>query len=315
MNAGKLAAPTLLMAMFMTSLMAIAIRNLVDEGLSVFDATFLRLSIAAAVIVLAVIATRSWHVFKIKPRDLVFFILFAVFKFLSDYTLFHSLDTISVGLAALLQNIAPYFVMVMAFFLFREKVGGVTLFAVMMGSFGCILMSGKALMSQSIDVSGIVSALLSAFFLGTFFVGSRINNDRGYSTATYLAFVFIGAALAALPFSNIGDIATGMTKPSVLFNALSLGIVMTMIPYYIIGWSTRYLSPVTVAVICVSEVIFAVIIGTLYYGEPLDIQDILGVLLLVGSIVMISLADAKKRKGKDAASPESSDPVDGEISG
>lgn len=165
MNAGKLAAPILLMAMLMTSLMAIAIRNLVDEGLSVFDATFLRLSIAA------------------------------------------------------------------------------------------------------------------------------------------------------LPFSNIGDIATGMTKPSVLFNALSLGIVMTMIPYYIIGWSTRYLSPVTVAVICVSEVIFAVIIGTFYYGEPLDAQDLFGVLLLVGSIVMISFADAKKRKGKDAASPESSDPVDGEISG
>lgn len=135
MNAGKFAAPILLMAMLMTSLMAIAIRNLVDEGLSVFDATFLRLSIAAAVIVLAVIATRSWHVFKIKPRDLVFLILFAV------------------------------------------------------------------------------------------------------------------------------------------------------------------------------------IIGTAYYGEPLDLQDVLGVLLLVGSIIMISFADAKKRKGKDAASPESSDPVDGEISG
>ncbi len=305
MNAGKFAAPILLMAMLMTSLMAIAIRNLVDEGLSVFDATFLRLSIAAAVIVLAVIATRSWHVFKIKPRDLVFFILFAVFKFLSDYTLFHSLDTISVGLAALLQNTAPYFVMVMAFFMFREKVGRMTLFAVMMGSFGCILMSGKALMSQSIDVSGIISALLSAFFLGTFFVGSRVNNDRGYSTATYLAFVFVGAALAALPFSNIGDIATGMTKPSVLFNALSLGIVMTMIPYYIIGWSTKHLSPVTASVICVSEVIFAVIIGTLYYGERLDVQDALGILLLVGSIIMISFADAKKRKADEGSSAQS----------
>lgn len=116
------------------------------------------------------------------------------------------------------------------------------------------------------------------------------------------------------PFSNIGDIATGMTKPSVLFNALSLGVVMTMIPYYIIGWSTRHLSPVTAAVICVSEVIFAVLIGTLYYGEPLDTQDILGVLLLVGSIIMISFAD-RKGKSRDEAPPESSDPVDGEISG
>ena len=105
-----------------------------------------------------------------------------------------------------------------------------------------------------------------------------------------------------------------MTKPSVLFNALSLGIVMTLIPYYIIGWSTRYLSPVTAAVICVSEVIFAVIIGTFYYGGPLDVQDILGVLLLVGSIVMISFAD-RKGKNKDEAPPESSDPVDGDISG
>ncbi|MBP5394583.1 MAG: hypothetical protein J6Y18_01575, partial [Candidatus Methanomethylophilaceae archaeon] len=81
MDAGKFAAPILLLAMLMTSLMAIATRNLVDAGLSVFDATFLRLSIAAIVLVLAVVATRSWHVFRIKPTDLPFFILFAVFKF------------------------------------------------------------------------------------------------------------------------------------------------------------------------------------------------------------------------------------------
>ena len=295
MDAGKFAAPILLLAMLMTSLMAIATRNLVDAGLSVFDATFIRLSIAAAVLILAVVATRSWHVFRIRPRDLPFFILFGVFKFLSDYTLFHSLDTISVGLAALLQNTAPYFVMVMAFFLFKERVGKKTLFAVMMGSFGCILMSGMALMNQSIELSGILSALMSAFFLGTFFVGSRINSDKGYATSTYLAFVFVGAALAALPFSNLSDIGAGLTEPSVLFNAIALGIVMTMIPYYIIGWRTKYLSPVTAAVLCVSEVIFAVLIGVLYYEEGLDIQDIIGVLLLVGSIVVISFADRKER--------------------
>ena len=305
MELGKFAAPILLLAMLLSSLMAIAIRNLVDAGLSVFDATFLRLSIAAVVLVLAVVVTRSWHVFRIKPKDLPFFILFAVFKFLSDYTMFHALDKISVGLAALLQNTAPYFVMIMAFFLFRERVGRMTLFAVMMGSFGCILMSGMALMNQSIEVSGVLAALMSAFFLATFFVGSRINNDKGYSTSTYLAFVFVGAALAALPFSNMGDIKDGMTDISVLFNALALGIVMTMIPYYIIGWSTKHLSPVTAAVICVSEVIFAVIIGTLYYGEKLDVQDILGILLLVGSIVMISFADAKKNSKDEEPSVQS----------
>lgn len=308
MDAGKFAAPILLLAMLMTSLMAIAIRNLVEAGLSVFDATFLRLSIAAAVLVLAVVATRSWHVFRIKSKDLPFFILFGIFKFLSDYTLFHALDEISVGLAALLQNTAPYFVMIMAFFLFKERVGKMTLIAVMMGSFGCILMSGMALMNQSIDVSGVLSALMSAFFLATFFVGSRINSDKGYSTATYLAFVFVGATLAALPFSNLGDIRTGMTDWYVVFNAIALGVVMTMIPYYIIGWSTRYLSPVTAAVICVSEVIFAVIIGTFYYGERLDLQDVLGVILLVGSIILISFADAKKRKtDADAGTPVQSE--------
>ena len=305
MDAGKLAAPFLLLAMLLSSLMAIAIRNLVDAGLSVFDATFLRLSIAAVVLMLAVVATRSWHVFRIKMKDLPFFILFAVFKFLSDYTLFHALDNISVGLAALLQNTAPYFVMIMAFFLFKERVGKMTLLAVMMGSFGCILMSGMALMNQSIDVSGVLSALMSAFFLATFFVGSRMNSDKGYATSTYLAFVFVGAALAALPFSNLGDIKEGLDDVSVLFNALALGIVMTMIPYYIIGWSTKHLSPVTAAVICVSEVIFAVIIGTLYYGEHLDVQDALGILLLVGSIIMISFADAKKRKADEESSAQS----------
>ena len=296
MNAGKAAAPLLLLAMFLSSLMAIAIRELVDAGLSVFDVTFLRLSIAAAVLVLAVVATRSWHVFRIKLKDLPFFILFGVFKFLSDYTFFHALDKINVGLAALLQNTAPYFVMIMAFILFRERVGRKTLMAVMMGSFGCVLMSGMALMNQDIDVSGIASAVISALFLGTFYIGSRISCDKGYSTATYLAFMFVCAAIASIPFSNFGDISSGLSEPSMLLIALSLGIVMTMIPYYIMGWSTRYLSPVTVAVICVSEVVFAVFIGLFYYGEGLDAQDVIGIILLLGSIILISKFGEKREQ-------------------
>ena len=299
MNAAKLVTPLMLMGMFLTACMAISVRNLVDAGLSLLDVAFLRLSISAAVMILALLMTRKIGILKVRPRDMPFFVLFGAFKFLSDYTLFRAFDSISVGLAALLQNTAPYFVMIVSFFLFRERVGKMTLMAVMLGTFGCILISGKALMDQSMDVSGMASAILSAFFLGIFFIGSRINIDKGYTPATYLVLMFLFATLVSLPFADIPAIGEGMTDLSVLGNSLALGILMTLIPYYIMSWSVKHISQVYCAVLAVSEVIFAVIIGVLYFGEGLDVQDVLGVAMLVASVAMISFLGGREKKDSD----------------
>lgn len=299
MDFKKIAPIILLIATVLCGFMAVCGRNLLKAGISTFDITFLRLFISTAVLFIFMLIF-SRQDLKIRKKDALYFILFGVFKFLSDYTFFRSVDTISISLTSLLQNTAPYFVMIVSYFLFKEKVSGKTILAMMLGTFGCILMSGSALFRASIDPMGLVFAILSGFFLAMYFIGSRIGNDRGYGVMTYLFYVMFIATLASLPFTDLGRIVGSMADTSVIVNSLALGILITLIPYYIIAWSVKYVGQLKASVITVSEVVFAAICGAMFFNEALDILDVFGVITMVVSIVTISAISVKNKDAQDS---------------
>ncbi len=86
-----------------------------------------------------------------------------------------------------------------------------------------------------------------------YFIGSRIGNDRGYGVMTCLFYVMFIATLASLPFTDLGRIVGSMADTSVIVNSLALGILITLIPYYIIAWSVKYVGQLKASVITVSE--------------------------------------------------------------
>ena len=130
--------------------MALCTRNLSAAGLSSVDIAFIRLSVAS-IVLLIVLLIRSPKNLLVRKNDLPFLILFGIFKFLADYTYFQALNNTSVGIATVLQNTAPYFVLVVSFFLFKEKVSRKALIAILIGSFGCVLMMQNALLGSTID--------------------------------------------------------------------------------------------------------------------------------------------------------------------
>lgn len=304
MDLKRYAPIVLLLAMSLCGFMAVCGRNLSAAGLSHFDVTFLRLFISTAVLfVFMILLSRQRLV--INKKDALYLILFGVFKFLSDYTFFRSADTISMSLTSLLQNTAPYFVMIVSYFLFKERVSRKTILAMMIGTFGCVLMSGSALFRANIDPMGLVFAVLSGFFLGMYFIGSRISSDKGYDAMTYLFYVMLIATIASLPFTDPGRIVESMSDSNVVLNALALGILITLIPYYVIAWSVKYVGQLKASVIAVSEVVFAAMCGAIFFDEALDILDVFGIVMMIISIISISAMSVKNGNRKE--SDESAD--------
>ncbi len=298
MEIKRLASLLLLGSMILFGSMALCTRRLSAAGLSSVDVTFIRLFIAAFVL-LVVLLIRSPKSLMVRRRDLPFLILFGIFKFLADYTFFHALNATNVGLATVFQNTAPYFVMAVSFFLFKEKVSRRVLMAVMVGSFGCVLMMQSAILNSALDPLGLIFAILSGFFLGMYYIGSRISIDREYAPSTYLFYMFLVAMIVSIPFANLNRIVESMSDTDVLINSLILGIVMTLIPYYISTWSVKYLGEMNVSVISVSEVVFAEIVGAMFFDEAIGPIEVIGTLLIIASLVLINLApDIEQRIGK-----------------
>ena len=285
----------LLASIAVASTLSIFALNLVELGFKAMDIAFVRL-VVATVVLFIIILVRSRDSLRINKKDIFFLIMFGVFKYLMDYTFYLSLSMCTVSLASLLQNTAPYFVIIVSFFILRERVSKLTLLSVMMGSFGCILMSGKALLGSNFEPMGIVYAMASAFCLAMFIIGSDRSLKKGYSAVTYLFYVLLVATVVSIPFADLGTIVSRAMELDVLFNSLVLGIMMTLLPFYAIAWSVKYLNATTVSVICVLEVVFAAMVGAFYFGEALDLQDVLGIAMMVGSIVLISKIESKSKK-------------------
>ncbi|MBR4203104.1 MAG: DMT family transporter [Candidatus Methanomethylophilaceae archaeon] len=284
-------------AMVASGMLSIFTRRLSSIGFEPSDIAFVRLFVAVAVL-FVIIMIKARGNLRIERRDIIYLVIFGVFKFMMDYTFNESLNDIPVGLATLLQNTAPYFVIIISYFAFREKASKMALIAIMMGSFGCVLMAGRTLFGMDADIMGVIFALISALSLSMYYIGSDLSDRKGYSPVTYLFYVLLVAMIVSIPFTDMGFIASHTLDPDVIWNSLILGVVMTLVPFYIMAWSAKYLDTATVSTICVLEVVFAAIVGSLYFGEPLDILDALGIAMMIASIVLISRNSRSTAKNK-----------------
>ena len=299
MNKKRLALTLLLISMMLFGCIAICKRSLTDAGLSSFDVTFIRLFIAT--VVLAAVMLIGHQEFYFNKKDIPFFILFGACKFLSDYTYFMALETTSVSLATVLQNTAPYFVLLISYFIFKEKVSKKTMLAILVGSFGCVLICARTISGTSLDPIGILFSLLSALFLGMFYIGSDKSMKRGYDAAMYMFYVMAVATVISLLFTDVPKVVSSMSDASVLVNSLILGVLMTLVPFYISAWAVRYLGALNVTVISVTEVVFATIVGVAYFNESIELPDIIGIVLMIVSVVLIATAS---NDGPDGQVPE-----------
>ena len=273
-------------------------RNLYDEGFSPMQVAFTRMLIGLLVMsVFLVVLDRTC--FRIRKKDLWVFLLFAVFKVLSDLFLFKAQVLIHLSLSSVLQLTSPYWVLLYCVILFHERITFRKLFAICMAFFGCILVTGLLSEDVSFDTLGITFALLSGFAYATYTVGNKVLMDRGYSPNTVLFYIFLISTLICVPFGNLPSIPGKIVGWNVVFNLMCTGVLMTLVPYYLQIYALKYISPVTVNIIGLLEVACAVVVGMVFYDEGLGLMNIIGMILIPASIVLMNVDVRKKLRERE----------------
>ena len=162
---------------------------------------------------------------KVKLKDVPVFIIFGVFKILSDVTFFFAQGSIQLSLASLLQMTAPYYVMFISLILFKDSITLKKLFALGMATIGCIMVAGVLSGDMPVEIDGILSAMMSGMFFGMFMVGSKISANRGIKPGASLFYILLVADLIALPLSDVGGVVDAVSNSEGIIMALLLGSV------------------------------------------------------------------------------------------
>ena len=283
--------------------LGVPVRFLHENGFAPLDITAVRLFVTTiALVLIALVVDRD--LFKVRKKDLLFFILFGFFKLMSDVTLFRAQVTIELSLSTLLQMTAPYYVLVISLFLFKERITLMKILAMFVAFIGCIFVTGVITGGMhSLDFVGVASALISGLFFGLYTIGCKLSSDKGYKPVTTMMYMFLFASLMTIPFANDVKVVESFVDVHLILGVLSLGVLMTLIPFFVSTWGVQKLEASKVSLISVMEVITACIVGYFLFDEEMTVLNIIGMSLVVASIVIMDLKinrEIRKRKTSES---------------
>lgn len=224
-------------------------------------------------------------------------ILGTVFASSSQF-LFLGYNYLTVGIASTILFTYPAFVALIMFLLFRERISFVTLASIVLAFIGVALLYLGDGQSGPVSLLGVIIILLSSLSYGVYMIivnKSKVRHMNGTKLTFYAmmfsSFIFTAKALIA----NNGHLATFPDITSAVC-LLSLALVPTIISGITMVKSVHYVGSTITAVLGAMEPLTAVLVGIIAFSEKFTLSLAAGMILIIGAVTIIVLADRKKSK-------------------
>ncbi|MFJ9725994.1 EamA family transporter [Streptomyces sp. NPDC101209] len=279
----------------------VAAKPLIEAGLDPLHVVWLR--VAGAALVMLPVAVRHRALLLRRPVLLVGFGLLAVAGVQACY--FAALSRIPVGVALLVEYLAPGLVLGWVRFVQRRPVTRAAALGVVLavGGLACVVEIWAGL---GFDALGLLLALGAACCQVGYFVLSDQGSDAGEDAPDPLGVIAYGLLIGALvltavarPWTMDWTVLTGTARmdgnpvPAALLLAWIV-LVATVLAYVTGVLSVRRLSPQVAGVVACLEAVIATVLAWVLLGEHLSAPQIVGgVVVLVGAFIAQSSAPAK----------------------
>lgn len=269
----------------------IFVRTLTQNGIDQTTLLFLRFSIAIIPILVAIFLTDR-KLLKISLSDLPLFLVCAVCIIGLNLCYNESMNTVPLSLAAVLLSLAPIYVLVIAYFLFGEKITSKKLICMALAIFGCVLMTGVLETSlKSIPLFGILSGIGAGLFWAVYLMASKKSIEMGNHTYTILLYSIIFITIALIPFTDFGQISSFVSiNPMLTILFLVLHSTFSFaLPYILSTLSLSYMDSGTSSILLSgAEPFAALIFGLILYGEIPTVLMFLGFILTVTAMMLLT---------------------------
>lgn len=272
----------------------IYVRTLENTAFTQMGIVFGR-SFFTAMVLALFIFFKDKNLFKVKLKDMPWFIGDSVFSIiLFNFSYYKTMSLTSLSVAAVLLYTAPFFVVIISAFLFKERITLKKVTACIIAFIGCLFVSGVFSSQNRITLPAIIFGLLTGFGYALYTVFGRILIDKGYNTFTITFYIFFFSAICGLPFINMVDTFTVMFSSSkVLITIFLMAVFNTVVPYMLYTGGLLGVETSVAPIICTLEPVVATVTGVVLYKEPLNFLSVLGIVLFLGSVIILNLKVGK----------------------
>ena len=267
--------------------MGLFVRKLNAVGLYALDIVQLRIAISLILVGLYLLIFARDNL-RVRLRDLWCLAGTGIVSLLLfSWCYFSGMQEASLSVMAVLLYTSPAFIMLLSVLLFRETLTRQKLLALVLTFTGCCLVSGLG-SGSAVSMKGLLLGLGSGFFYALYSIFSRYAIERGYGSWTITFYTFLLCLLASAPLAHWGLIAQALSSDaSVPVYALLMGLLTGFLAYIFYTKGLEGMESSRAGILASVEPVVGTIIGTLVFHEPLPVQSVLGIALVLGGIVVL----------------------------
>lgn len=225
---------------------------------------------------------------KIGQKDLLVALLGGII-FAADIAVWNiSLMKISATISTLIANLAPVWVGLISFLLFRKRSGALFWIGTFVAILGMVVLVGLGNILHLQFNIGLIYALVASFFYAIYILITK-GVLRNISTVTFMFYNMLGASIFLLIIclfrhDNLLQFSTGTWLCLV-----GMGLICQLVGWITINYSINHLEATKVAIALLSQTVIAGIWATLFLHEKLAFKEIAGSIIVLMGIAVTFL--------------------------
>ena len=220
---------------------------------------------------------------KVHIKEILICILSGIFLAMHFFFFFESIKYTSVASSTALVNTEVFFVALMSFFFYKEKVQKKAAVGVLITFIGSLIIALGDGGEGHGALYGDLMALLGAFAMSIYtMIGRR--QRKNTSTTVYTFFVYLAAALTMLAYCIPSGISiTGYSSINYVM-ALCMTLCCTFFGHSIFNYCLKFISPVFISTAKLGEPLFATILALVIFREIPGAVQITGAIMVVSGL-------------------------------
>lgn len=273
--------------------MGISNRYLNEVNFQPIDIAFTR-SIIGAILTTIFLLITNRSAFKVTFKGFMFCALYGIINYSIGISLYSlSVERIPIGVATVLMFSNPIWVTLLNYIFFKEKISFKKMIVILTCIFGCMcIIDIFSTGGQNLDLIGITAGVLDGVTFALQIVMPRFV-EKTISKDSILLYGFWSSAICLIFFADIPRLASGIiNSPNPLFyfgNVLSIGVLSTFIANTFYVNSTKYIGTSLPSMMVALEPTFATVLAFFIFGESMKPIQILGTLIVIGSVMALEL--------------------------
>jgi len=229
---------------------------------------------------------------KINRKDLLVAIAGGI-VFGADIAVWNiSLIKISATVSTLLANLAPVWVGLLSFLLFKKRSGNLFWIGTFLSILGMVILIGyQNILSLKFNI-GIPIAILASLLYAIYIMITK-GILKNISTLTFMFYNMLAASVFLLiicAFEQYDMVHFG-TSTWLVF--LGIGVICQVIGWLTINHSLRFLESTKVSIALLAQTVLACFMATLFLKEKLEINELIGSAIVLAGIAVTFLKTRK----------------------